>query len=83
MTLYHFKSDLLIWALFDAYERKGYYLYITKRNIQIELIDNGKETVNDIERYLEFLFCNQYIGVSFEGNDNVHLEMKKVKCFYL
>ena len=20
MTLYHFKSDLLIWALFDAYE---------------------------------------------------------------
>ena len=21
--------------------------------------------------------------VSFEGNDNVHLEMKKVKCFYL
>ena len=22
MTLYHFKSDLLIWALFDAYNKK-------------------------------------------------------------
>ena len=75
-------NKLKAWNVFEG-ERKGYYLYITKRNIQIELIDNGKETVNDIERYLEFLFCNQYIGVSFEGNDNVHLEMKKVKCFYL
>lgn len=75
-------NKLKAWNVFEG-ERKGYYLYITKRNIQIELIDNGKETVNDIERYLEFLFCNQYIGVSFEGNDNVYLEMKKVKCFYL
>jgi len=64
-------------------ERKGYYLYLTKGNIQIELIDNRKETINDIERYLEFLFCNQCIGVSFEGNDNIQFEMKKVKCFYL
>ena len=23
MTLYHFKSDLLIWALFDAYDKTG------------------------------------------------------------
>lgn len=75
-------NKLKAWNVFEG-ERKGYYLYITKRNIQIELIDNGKETVNDIERYLEFLFCNQYIGVSFEGKDNVHLEMKTVKCFYL
>ena len=64
-------------------EKKGYNLYITKKNIQIELIDNGKETVNEIERYLEFLFYDQYIGVSFEGTDNIQLGMKNVKCFYL
>lgn len=75
-------NKLKAWDLFEG-ERKGYYLYITKRNIQIELIENCKETVNDIERYLEFMFCNLYIGVSFEGIDNIQLKMKSVSCFYL
>lgn len=75
-------NKLKAWDVFEG-ERKGYYLYLTKRNIQIELIDNRKETINDIEKYLEFLFCNQYIGVSFEGNDTIHFELEKVKCFYL
>lgn len=75
-------NKLKAWNVFEG-EKKGYYLYITKKNIQIELIDNGKETVNDIERYLEFLFYDQYIGVSFEGTDNIQLDMKNVKCFYL
>lgn len=75
-------NEIKAWNVFEG-ERKGYYLYISKRNIQIELIDNHKETVNDIEKYLEFLFYDQYIGVSFEGIDNIQLEMKNVKCFYL
>ena len=33
-----------------------------------------------IEMNAEGFTC---IGVSFEGKDNVHLEMKTVKCFYL
>lgn len=75
-------NKIKAWNVFEG-EEKGYYLYIYKRNIQIELIDNQKKTVNNIEKYLEFLFYNQYIGVSFEGIDNIQLEMKNVKCFYL
>lgn len=73
-------NKLKAWNVFEG-ERKGYCLYITKRNIQIELIDNQKETVNDIEKYLEFLFYNQYIGVSFEGIDSIQLEMKMLNAF--
>lgn len=75
-------NKLKAWNVFEG-EKKGYYLYITKKNIQIELIDNEKETVNEIERYLEFLFYDQYIGVSFEGTDNIQFDIKNVKCFYL
>lgn len=75
-------NKIKAWNVFEG-EKKGYYLYITKKNIQIELINDRKETVNNIEKYLEFLFSNQYIGISFEGIDPIQFDMKKVKCFYL
>jgi len=64
-------------------EKKGYYLYICKRNIQIELINNEIDTLNNIENYLNYLFYNQYIGVSFEEMDSIQFNMKNVQCFYL
>lgn len=75
-------NKLKAWDVFEG-ERKGYYLYITKRNVKIELIENCEKTVNDIEKYLEFMFCNLQIGVSFEGIDNIQLKLKSVSCFYL
>lgn len=44
-------NKLKAWNVFEG-EKRGYYLYITKKNIQIELIDNKKETIDAIERYL-------------------------------
>ena len=75
-------NRLKAWNVFEG-ENKGYYLYLTKRNLQIELIDYNKEIVDDIEKYLEFLFYNQYIGVSFEGIDIIQFQMNNVKCFYI
>lgn len=75
-------NKLKAWDVFEG-ERKAYYLYITKRNIQIELIDNCERTINDIEKYLEFMFYNSYIGISFEGVDKIQFKLKNVNCFYL
>lgn len=75
-------NKLKAWNVFEGKEKK-YYLYITRQNIQIELIDNEKEIVSEIEKYLEFLFYNQYIGISFEGSNNIQFEIKNVRCFYL
>ena len=51
--------------------------------IQIELINNEIDTLNNIENYLNYLFYNQYIGVSFEEMDSIQFNMKNVQCFYL
>jgi hypothetical protein len=70
------------WNVFEG-EEKRYYLFIRKRNIQIELINNEIDTLHEIENYLDYLFFNQYIGVSFEEMDTIQFNMKNVKCFYL
>lgn len=75
-------NKLKAWSVFEG-KRKNYYLYITKGNIQIELIENCEETINDIEKYLEFMFYNSYIGISFEGIDKIQLKLKNVNYFYL
>ena len=64
-------------------EKKGYYMYIRKRNIQIELINNEIDTLHEIENYLNYVFYDQYIGVSFEEMDSIRFNMKNVQCFYL
>lgn len=70
------------WNIFEGTE-KAYYLYIKKRSIQIELINNETDTLHEIEDYLNYLFYNQYIGVSFEGINDIRFKMKNVQCFYL
>lgn len=75
-------NKLRAWDVFEG-KNKSYYLYLTPKNIQIEVIDNEETTINEIEKYLEFLFCGQYIGVSFEGIMDVRFDIKNVQCFYL
>ena len=48
MTLYHFKSDLLIWALFDAYD----YMVIVEANDDISFYDLVPYTCSDLFDYL-------------------------------
>lgn len=64
-------------------KNKKYYSYIRKGNIQIELIESDSETINEIKRYLEFLFYQQYIGIKFEGMQNLQLVLENVQCFYM
>ena len=62
-------------------KNKGYYALIKKGGIQIEVISKTKENIIEIQNYLEFLFRQKYIGLSFENNENMELELKNVECF--
>lgn len=62
-------------------KNKGYYALIKRGGIQIEVISKTKENTIEIQNYLEFLFRQKYIGLSFENNENMELELKNVECF--
>lgn len=64
-------------------KNKKYYSYIRKGNVQIELIESDPETIDEIKKYLEFLFCCQYIGIKLEGLQNTQLTLDNVQCFYM
>lgn len=64
-------------------KNKKYYSYIRKGNVQIEVVDDDPETLNEIKKYLEYLFYRQYIGIKFEGISNVQLALENVQCFYM
>lgn len=69
----------------DIFEgkNKGYYVFIQSKFIQIEVIDKSKENIEEIERYLEFLFYNSYIGISYENNQGIELKLNNVEWFEL
>lgn len=64
-----------------AGKNTGYYAWIKRGGIQIEVINKTKENIIEIQNYLDFLFCQKYIGVSFEGIENIDLELKNIQCF--
>ena len=59
---------------------KGYYAWIKRGGIQIEVISQSKENIMEIQDYLDFLFRQKYIGISFEDNENINLELKNIRC---
>ncbi len=69
----------------DVFEgkNKGYYIFIQNKFIQIEVIDESKENIAEIKNYLEFLFYNSYIGISYENNQGIELRLNNVECFKL
>ena len=69
----------------DVFEgkNKGYYVFIQNKFIQIEVIDNSKENIAEIENYLEFLFYKSYIGIDYENNQGIELKLNTVECFKL
>ena len=52
---------------------KGYYAWIKRGGIQIEVISQTKENIMEIQDYLDFLFRQKYIGISFEDNENMDI----------
>lgn len=62
-------------------KNKGYYAYIKDDTIQIEVINKNKDNIIEIQKYLEFLFYKKYVGISFENNQDICLELKNVECF--
>jgi len=69
----------------DVFEgkNKGYYVLIQNKSIQIEVIDKSKENIAEIESYLEFLFYNSYIGIDYENNQGIELNLNSVECLTL
>lgn len=47
------------------------------------MIDKSKENITEIESYLEFLFYNSYIGISYENNHGIELKLNNIQCFKL
>lgn len=60
---------------------KGYYAWIKKGTIQIEVIDHTKENVKEIQNYLEYMFYKRYIGISTDHNPQIDLKLKNVRCY--
>ena len=64
-------------------KNKKFYSYIQKGNVQIEVVEDNPETLNEIKKYLEYLFYQQYIGIKFEGISKIQLVLENVQCFYM
>lgn len=60
---------------------KGYYAWVRNGTIQIEVIDQTKENVAEIQNYLEYMFYKKYIGISTENIPKIDLNLKNVKCY--
>lgn len=64
-------------------ENGGYYAWLKKRCIQIDIIHDTEYNYKEIEKYLEYLFANTYIGIYIEGEENKSFSVNNVKCFVL
>lgn len=64
-------------------KNKKYYSYIRKGHIQIEVVENDSDTINEIKRYLEYLFYRQYIGIKMDEILKKELVLENVQCFYM
>lgn len=62
-------------------KNKEYYVWVQKKGIVIELVTLNERSIEEIQKYLEFLFHGTYIGISCEGTKKVNLNLKDVKCF--
>lgn len=60
---------------------KGYYVWIKRTGMQLMIAEKTPENINEIKKYLEFLFHGTYIGISGEGTKEINLELDDVKCF--
>lgn len=65
--------------VFEGKDKK-YYSYIQKQSVLIDIVENDPEIIEDIKKYLEYLFNEKYIGISFIGIDKIPLD--NVECFY-
>lgn len=60
---------------------KNYYIFLRKRYIQIKIVNVESETLNEIEKYLDFTFKNNYLGIN-EQKSTI-LQLKKVRIIKL
>lgn len=60
---------------------QSFYVFISKRNIMVNIINDSKDNVKLIEDYLEKIFCGYYIGISKNAKDTIKLQ--NVEVFYL
>lgn len=59
---------------------KDYYIFLRKRSLQLQIIDNNEKTMQEIQNYLEYMFKNTYIGVPKKFYDILNLQgVEKVK----
>lgn len=59
---------------------KDYYIFLRKRNLQLQIINNDPKTLTEIQKYLEYIFRNTYIGIPEKFYDILNLQgVEKVK----
>ena len=57
---------------------KKYYIFIYKRNISIQIYEEGVEVRTEIEDYLNAMFEGMYIGLSQKKGTELSLEKVNV-----
>ena len=63
-------------------DTQGYYVFIRKKNIQIKIIDDKKETIEKVEKYLDYAFENSYLGIQKKDYDILQFEkVRKIQIW--
>ena len=59
---------------------KDYYIFLRKYNLQLQIINDNQKTMQEIQKYLEYMFQNTYIGIPEKFYDILNLQgVEKVK----
>lgn len=57
----------------------GYYIFLKKRNLQIQIEKEDRKVIEDIQSYLEYMFKDSYIGIAEEQYEIFDLKgVKKI-----
>lgn len=61
----------------EGYE-KNYYIFLRKRHIQIEIANSKNETIEEIQKYLDCIFKDDYIGIQEKYADVIELKRARL-----
>lgn len=62
-------------------DKKSFYIYICKKRMTIQMTETTLEVKSNVEKYLEYIFNGQYIGIP--KNETININLKNVEVYYI
>ena len=75
------KKSRILHTVFEG-KNKGYYAWVKRNTIQIDIIEKTEENYMEVQKYIEYLFKNTYVGMMIEGGKKDSIRLENVECFY-